>query len=103
MCIDYTNHNRAFQKDSYSLLNISKIVANSFIYKLLSFIDVYSNYNQIPMFEADRDKTPFVTDRANYQYNVMPFGHNNVVATYQNMMNKIFKEEIGKKDRNLHG
>lgn len=33
--------------------------------------------------------------KANYQYNLMPFGQKNVGATYKRMMNKIFKKETG--------
>lgn len=35
-----------------------------------------------------------MTEQANYQYNFMSFGLNNVRATYKRMMNKIFQEEI---------
>jgi hypothetical protein len=46
------------------------------------------------MFEGDRDKTMFMTEHTNYGYNVLSFGLKNAGATYQRMMNKIFKEEI---------
>lgn len=69
---------------------------NSISYPLLSFLDTYYGYNQIPMYEPDRIKTTFMTEKANYHYNFMPFGLNNVGTTYQRMMNKIFQEEIGK-------
>ncbi|MCI52061.1 hypothetical protein A2U01_0073305, partial [Trifolium medium] len=32
-------------------------------------MDAYSGYNQIPMYEGDRDKTAFMTEHANYRYN----------------------------------
>jgi hypothetical protein len=88
--------NKACPKDSYPLPNIDKLVDDSAGYKLLSFLDAYSGYNQIPMSVKDRDKTAFMTEGANYRYNVMPFGLKNAGATYQRMMNKVFKEEIGK-------
>lgn len=50
-----------FTKDSYSLLNINKSVDHLSDYKLLSFIDAYYGYNQIPMHESDREKTAFMT------------------------------------------
>ncbi|GAU50142.1 hypothetical protein TSUD_281220 [Trifolium subterraneum] len=52
-------------------------------------------YNQIPMAVADRTKTAFMTESGNYYYNVMPFGLKNAGATYQRMMNKVFRGEIG--------
>jgi hypothetical protein len=58
-------------------------------------MDAYSGYNQIPMAESDKEKTAFMTASGNYYYNVMPFGLKNAGATYQRMMNKVFRAEIG--------
>ncbi|CAJ2638011.1 unnamed protein product [Trifolium pratense] len=95
MCVDYTDLNRACPKDSYHLPCIDKLVDNSSGFKLLSFMDAYSGYNQIPMVVADREKTAFMTESGNYYYNVMPFGLKNAGATYQRMMNRVFRGEIG--------
>ncbi|XP_022870105.1 uncharacterized protein LOC111389415 [Olea europaea var. sylvestris] len=54
-------------------------------HELLSFTDAYSGYNQIPMFRPDEEATSFITDRGLYWYKVMPFGLNNVGATYQRL------------------
>ncbi|CAL9028599.1 unnamed protein product, partial [Prunus brigantina] len=64
--------------------------------QLLSFMDAYSGYNQIMMHEDDRAKTSFIIERGTYCYKVMPFGLKNAGATYQRLVNKIFKEQIGK-------
>ncbi|GAU50120.1 hypothetical protein TSUD_192410 [Trifolium subterraneum] len=95
MCVDYTDLNRACPKDAYPLPNIDKLVDNSSGFKLLSFMDAYSGYNQIKMVEIDKKKTAFMTETGNYYYNVMPFGLKNAGATYQRMMNKVFHNEIG--------
>ncbi|CAJ2640157.1 unnamed protein product [Trifolium pratense] len=95
MCVDYTDLNRACPKDAYPLPNIDKLVDNSSGFKLLSFMDAYSGYNQIKMAEIDKKKTAFMTESGNYYYNVMPFGLKNAGATYQRMINKVFNNEIG--------
>ncbi|PNX93533.1 hypothetical protein L195_g016687 [Trifolium pratense] len=95
MCVDYTDLNRAYSKDAYPLPNIEKLVDNSLGFKLLSFMDAYSGYNQIKMVEIDKKKTTFMTESSNYYYNVMSFGLKNACATYQRMMNKVFNNEIG--------
>jgi ribonuclease HI len=95
MCVDYTDLNRACPKDVYPLPCIDRLVDNSSGFKLLSFMDAYSGYNQIPMAMADKEKTAFMTESGNYYYNVMPFGLKNAGATYQRMMNKVFRGEIG--------
>ncbi|GAU39244.1 hypothetical protein TSUD_396900 [Trifolium subterraneum] len=95
MCVDYTDLNRACPKDAYPLPNIDKLVDNSSGFKLLSFMDAYSGYNQIKIAEIDKKKTAFMTETGNYYYNVVPFGLKNAGATYQRMMNKVFHNEIG--------
>ena len=63
---------------------------------LLSFMDAYSGYNQIPMFEHDEEYTSFITYRGLYCYKVMLFGLKNVKATYQRLVNAMRKDLIGK-------
>ena len=46
------------------------------------------------MHPTDEDKTAFTTGRAICCYKVMPFGLKNVGATFQRMVNKVFKELI---------
>jgi len=89
MCVDYTDLNKACPKDAYPLPNIDKLVDNPSSYKLLSFMDAYSGYNQIPMVEEDKQKTTFMTELGNYYFNIMSFGLRNAGVTYQRMMNKV--------------
>ncbi|XP_058755629.1 uncharacterized protein LOC131628838 [Vicia villosa] len=56
---------------------------------------VVQRYNQIPMARCEKQCTVFMTESGNYYYNVMPFGLKNVGVTYQRMMNKVFRGEIG--------
>lgn len=83
ICVDYTDLNRACSNDSHPFSNTNQLVDNSVDYQLLSFMDAYSRYNQIPMFEHDRVKIAFMTEQVDYQYNVMSFMLKNVGATYQ--------------------
>ena len=95
MCVDYTDLNRACPKDAYPLPSIDRLVDSSAGFKLLSFMDAYSWYNQIPMADKDKKYTAFMTSSGNYYYNVMPFDLKKAGATYQRMMNKVFQSEIG--------
>jgi hypothetical protein len=96
MCTDYTDLNKACPKDPFPLPCIDKLVDNSAGYKYLSFLDAYSDYNQIPMAPEDLDKTAFITDLRVFCYNLMPFGLKNAGATYQRMMDKVFAEMRGR-------
>nr|KYP69397.1 Retrovirus-related Pol polyprotein from transposon 17.6 [Cajanus cajan] len=96
MCVDFTDLNKACPKDSYPLPNIDCLVDGASGYKLLSFLDAYSGYNQIRMHPNDEDKTSFIADTANYCYKVMPFGLKNAGATYQRLMDRILVHMIGR-------
>ena len=48
------------------------------------------------MYKPDEEHTSFITDRCFYCYKAMPFSLNNAGATYQRLMNKMFKDVIGK-------
>ena len=63
-------------------------------HKLLSFIDAFSRYNQIRMDEVDQEKTLFVTSQGLFYYKVMPFGLKNAGATYQRLVNHMFRSQI---------
>lgn len=80
--MDFTDLNKACPKDSYPLPRIDQLVDSTARYQLLSFMDVFSGYNQIKMDEADQEKTSFITSQGLFCYKVMPFGLKNVGATY---------------------
>ena len=63
---------------------------------MLSFLDAFSGYHQIPMHPPDAEETTFITPHGLYYYNVMPFGLKNAIATYQRLVTKIFQPLIGK-------
>ena len=65
-------------------------------HKLLTFMDVYSRYNQIQMTEEDQEKTVFITSQGLYYYRVMPFRLKNAGATYQRLVNQMFSEQIAR-------
>ncbi|PNX78768.1 gag-pol polyprotein, partial [Trifolium pratense] len=96
MCVDFTDLNKACPKDPYPLPNIDRLIDGASRYKMLSFMDAYSSYNQIKMNPADAPHTTFMSNTCNYHYNVMPFGLKNAGATYQRLMGRVFSEQIGK-------
>ncbi|XP_022888168.1 uncharacterized protein LOC111403774 [Olea europaea var. sylvestris] len=96
VCVDFTNLNKACPKDSFPLPRIDQLVNSTAGHELLSFMDAYSGYNQIPMFRPDEEATSFITDRGLYCYKVMPFGLKNAGATYQRLVNMMFAELICK-------
>ena len=45
---------------------------------------------------ANQEKTTFITEEGLYCYKVMSFGLKNAGATYQQLVNKIFTNNIGR-------
>ncbi|GJU12156.1 reverse transcriptase domain-containing protein [Tanacetum coccineum] len=48
----------------------------------------------VQMSREDEEKTAFYTDQGTYCYTKMPFGLKNVGATYQRLVDKVFKDQI---------
>ena len=82
MCVDFTNLNKAYLKDSFLLLVINRLVDTSSGHKVLNFMDAFLGYNQINMNLPYQEKIMFITEKGLYCYKVMPFGLKNVGETY---------------------
>ena len=63
---------------------------------ILSFLDAFTGYHQIPMPLLDAEKTTFITRHRVYCYNVMSLCLKNAGATYQRMVTRIFQPLKGK-------
>ena len=62
ICINFTNLNNACPKDSYTLSQIDQLVNTTLNDELLTFINDFSDYNQIRMASKDEKKITFITD-----------------------------------------
>ncbi|XP_073059756.1 uncharacterized protein [Primulina eburnea] len=96
MCVDFRDLNNACPKDHYPLPRIDQLVDSTSDYELLSFMDAYQGYHQIPLAKNDQDKASFVTSGGTFCYIVMPFGLKNAGATYQRLMDKVFEKQLGR-------
>jgi hypothetical protein len=99
MCIDSTSLNKACPMDPFALPRIDQVIDSTASCDLLSFLDAYSGYHQILLYEPDQIKTSFITPYGAYCYVTMPFGLKNAGATYQRMMQRCLQEQIG---QNVH-
>ena len=89
--VDYSNLNDACSKDTFPLPCSNQIVHATVGHQLLSFLDAYSSYNQIPMYPLDLANTTFITPTWMYCYNVMPFDLKNAEASFRCMTSCIFE------------
>ena len=95
VCVDYTDLNEACLKHSFPLPRTDQIVDLSVGHGMLSFLDTFSGYHQIPMHPSYTKKTTFITPHGLFCYNMMLFGLKNVEATYQRLVTKMFRPLLG--------
>lgn len=96
MCVNFIDLNKACPKDNFPLPCIDLIIDSTAEHKMLNFMDAYYGYNQIQMSLEDREKMDFIIDQGLYCYWVMSFGIKNARATYQRLVNQMFKDQIGR-------
>ena len=96
VCVDFMDLNKACPKDHFPMPQIDQLVDATVGHPRMSFLDAFQGYHQIPLALNDQENTAFVTPTGNYHYKVMPFDLKNVGSTYQRMMTKMFKPQLGK-------
>lgn len=95
VCVNFTDLNKACPKNSFPLPHIDRLVDSTAVNELVTFMDVFSGYNQIMLDPNDREKTTFITDQGTYCYKVMSFSLKNASTTYQCLVNNMFAERLG--------
>ena len=94
--VDFIDLNKACPKDPFPLPQIDRLVDATVGHPQMSFLDAFQGYHQIPLALEDQEKTAFMTPVRNYHYKVMPFSLKNAGSTYQRMMTRMFKPQLGK-------
>ena len=86
--VDYKKLNAITIKDSSPLPNMEATKGKlGEGYKYFSKLDLKSGFYQIPIREADKEKTAFITPFGLFQFIVLPMGLKNSPPTFQKVMN----------------
>ena len=97
VCVDFRDLNAVTPKDMYVMPISNMLVDSTANNELLSFMDGFSEYNQILIVVDDLSKTAFrcPDSLGKFEWLVMPFGLKNAGATYKRVMNAIFHDMLG--------
>ncbi|KAL0427921.1 UNVERIFIED_CONTAM: hypothetical protein Slati_2966900 [Sesamum latifolium] len=96
MCIDFRDLNKACPKDFYPLPWIDQLVDSTSGCELLSMMDASQGYHQIMFAPENHKKVSFITSAGTFCKVAMPFGLKNAGATYQRLVDKILRPQIGR-------
>ncbi|GMP81904.1 hypothetical protein CsSME_00036449 [Camellia sinensis var. sinensis] len=96
VCVDFRDLNKFCPKDEFPLSNIDTLINSAAGHHMFSFMDGFSDYNQIKMAPEDAPKMAFRTPIGNFFYTIMPFGLKSAGATYQRAMTAIFHDMLHK-------
>lgn len=94
MVQDYRYLNSQTLKNNYPLPLISELIDNMGTKKFFTKLDLRWGYNNVRIREGDEWKAAFTTFEGSYEPLVMYFGLTNSPATFQTMMNDLFRDLI---------
>ncbi|GLB43850.1 putative chromo (CHRromatin Organisation MOdifier) domain containing protein [Lyophyllum shimeji] len=94
---DYRALNAITVKNRYPLPLISELINNLRGARYFTKLDIHWGYNNVRIKEGDEWKAAFRTNRGLFEPLVMFFGLTNSPATFQTMMNDIFRDLIAQR------
>ena len=95
-CVDYRKLNQMTINDAYPLPLIEEIFTSLRDAYCFLPLDLLRGYHQILGARRIARKIAFLTHKGHYVFKVMPYGLGHAPATFQRIMEGIFRDQIGK-------
>src|SRR5260221_838286 len=89
LCVDFHTLNRVTEKDHYPLPLILDLLMSPAPARIYSKIDLKHAYHLVCIAKGDKPKTAFHTCYGSYEWQVMPFGLSNTLASFQRFINEV--------------
>jgi hypothetical protein len=94
LCVDYRSVNRVMIPNRYPLPLMQKLQDRIHGAQFFTKMDLKNGFHLIRIREGDECETVFRTRYGLYEFMVMPFSLPNAPATFQDMMNHVFRDMI---------
>ena len=91
MCVEYRKWNKISIKRRFYFPRIEDLFDKLQVFIYFTKIDLKSGYHHIMIVPQDIHKTAFCTTFGLYEYLVMPFGLTNAPATFNQMIETLFR------------
>ena len=95
LCVDFRRLNVLSKMDAYPMPRVDDLIDRVSSAPFITTLDLTKGYWQVPVAEADREKTAFTTPLGLFQFTRMPFGLKGAPATFQRMVDRIL-DGLGK-------